>query len=141
MKATELRIGNNYKDVDGSIYDVLTINANKICGQCHDTEEPYDMDLIDCKPIDLTEEWLIRFKANKLMDGLFQLKISPLAGLTFFGLKKISNYYQMEIYGINPETEEEEKHSIVTVNAINYVHQLQNLVFTLTGEELKITDE
>jgi len=74
------------------------------------------------EPIPLTEEWLIKFGGVGVeMEGYPVYYINPFA---------------IEFY---------EKECVVHVGRsveikINHVHQLQNLYFALTGEELKIKE-
>lgn len=115
MKATELRIGN------WVMYSSkIQVNENKI-RECVDYPERF-------APIKLTEEWLERFGFK-------------LPAHTWIGDK-----FHLSEYG------EGSKHPnggvwVVAMNKnnaiiaeIQYVHQLQNLYFALTGEELQ-TDE
>jgi hypothetical protein len=80
-----------------------------------------DKILIDFTPIPLTEEWLLKFGFYKNIDtelfekGGFQIEISVLKCL--FYLPEFGDWHK----------------------EIEYVHQLQNLWFALTGEELTIT--
>ena len=109
MEAKELRIGNLVYDNLGGILKIKGINT--------------DSDLSHLKPIPLTEEWLIEFGFEEVsnewfLDGFnFHLYLSK-TGLVIRGLvifsKNVSNL------------------------KINYVHQLQNLYYALTNEELKI---
>lgn len=72
------------------------------------------------EPIPLTEEWLLRFGFNTISDRIF-----------FYG-----NFgYEFGI--TNRAVLKNEKH-FVLFPKIKYVHQLQNLYFALTGEELTL---
>ena len=72
---------------------------------------------LDYKSIPLTEEWLLKFgfKNNRL--GLFDCV-------------KVGDDIGYHIYFIGKHLKE-----------VQYVHQLQNLYFALTGYELEIKDE
>lgn len=78
----------------------------------------------DIKPIPLTEEWLLKF-------GFFTTKTGKLIDATLpnfrFSLHKSGNYDGFLFC---------EKDNVIT--NIDYVHQIQNLYFALTNEELKI---
>jgi len=123
MKATELRIGNwvkwNYEESsDGNAYPV---------------EFGYELDDIKnnpniVKPIPLTEEWLERlgFKIEfrwvndcRAVKGDFHITLDH-DGATVIG-------YPTSI-GM--------RNKWMFVQDIEYVHQLQNLYYALTGEEL-----
>jgi len=118
MKTNELRIGNWYgeysipKQADAFLIGRLAQieKANKIA--------------IDVSPIPLTEEWLLKFGFKQ--SGYF----------TFLGDK----YLRFKIGRMGAYTIDK-KEFIFEVNEhdlceIQYVHQLQNLYFALTGEEL-----
>jgi hypothetical protein len=76
----------------------------------------------ECNPIPLTEEWLERFGAKSDV-------VSSMFGLGNWISINLSNDGDFWIENITGE-----------VVVIKYVHQLQNLYFALTGEELQ-TDE
>jgi len=122
MKATELRIGNlvNAELASGNVIN-HTITALNIL-RISENDSVFKFE-----PIPLTEDWLVKFGFEK--DS------------------RSGNVYQVYYYGLNPETYD---HLIIikntgkgffysnAYNKINYVHQLQNLFHTLTGEELTI---
>jgi hypothetical protein len=114
MIANELRIG-NYVDFKGN----LQKDEDQIIKACDFTAIDFDSSLIE--PIPLTEEWLIKFGLKKEKDrgcGFNYTNNSKRFKLIYFdgayGLKN-SRYYN-----------------------IKHVHQLQNLYFALTGEELNL---
>ena len=113
MKANELRIGNL---VD---WDEKTIRS-KVKG-IHPSGNYLHLDngwvqLSRCEPILLTEEWLVRFGFEKLTKGgsIYKLKDFHVQDFSPLGIYECNNHIE-----------------------IKYVHQLQNLYFALTGEELK----
>jgi hypothetical protein len=71
----------------------------------------------DFEPILLTEEWLERFGFEEVDKKLFIHQLLPLS------IKKSIGFYMTNV-----------------TNEINSVHQLQNLYFALTGEELKLNE-
>ena len=105
MKANELRIGNWVETFEGVIQ----------------IQNGWEIDEgNECQPIQLTEEWLIRF-------GFDEIEMSiPVAYKTKSGfrIKEDQRGYWMQY-----------KYGTVI---IKHVHQLQNLYFALTGEELTI---
>lgn len=115
MKATELRIGN-------FIFlgkRVLKIEPNHISNLYYDKETEKLV-----SPIPLTEEWLLKFGFYDwidVLDGSFNWK------------KGYVNLSVYEIIGFCFNYDDGNEY----IN-IKYVHQLQNLYFALTGEELKI---
>lgn len=68
------------------------------------------------KPIPLTEEWLVKFGIGVEKGD----KIKHIKGM----------------YGIHFEMKKSSFHILPDIKHIKYVHQLQNLYFALTGEEL-----
>lgn len=129
MKPEELRIGNyvfynSNKNDDFVIIDRLTIHAG------------FERDLINkLKPIPLTEEWLLKFGFIKKPNGVYFIQLNDDYFLeiivnAFSGtLEKDADWFTSIYYPI-PE------HHITFVK--QYIHQLQNLYFALTGKELEI---
>lgn len=109
MKAKELRIGNLVeinapiinKVIAVDVYHISKIKKNKDC----------------CKPIPLTEEWLVNF-------GFYEREFSFDKG-SFYLTKRIG-----EKAYLYQETKSPFR--------VEFVHQLQNLYFALTGEELTL---
>jgi hypothetical protein len=92
------------------VYDTLgKVNRIDLEAITYIVKEPHNQ----VKPLPLTEEWLLKFgfENNKL--GLFDVR-------------KVVDDIAYHIYFIKTHLKE-----------IQYVHQLQNLYFALTGEELK----
>lgn len=127
MKANELRIGNYINDRTILYYKTGIIRAifvPDVLLSDPTTDEEWQPDIDVCDPIPLSEEWLIKFGFKKKA-GLHGyrwenkgIRIGQ-AGKTFF-----------IPFGID---EIKEAH-------INLVHQLQNIVHALTGEELTIKE-
>lgn len=122
MKSSELRV-NNYVVKDLSIDDLEEIIV-----------KPYDLlsnDVLEnLFPIKLTKEWLLVF-------GFVQDKIDKSFVLNSFSIfldKRIKdNIYLKSIDGFGNFT-----WNAASGLKVQYVHQLQNLYFALTNEELKI---
>lgn len=121
MKANELRIGNDI-NIGGSTIDTyqtfkptkVTINILKAIIE-ENIDRP-DAILSMFQPIPLTEEWLVKLG---------------------FKFNSDSNVYSIDNFFIYTEAYNK---IIITydclMRSIGYVHQLQNLYFALTGEEL-----
>jgi len=115
MKASELRIGNyvQAKSLEKYIYESpVLINEGYF--------EMILNNLIDIKPIPLTEDWIVRFGFKK---------------------NKYGYYVNNTIHFLIGETDETLGKIILAVNLdktviVEHVHQLQNLYFALTGQEL-----
>jgi len=112
MKANELRIGNLAVNFIGEVFEV---NGNTIANfDSNEFGKP--------KPIPLTEEWLIKMGFEKSKsDNYLRLMIIIEDGtewLTFLN-PNVINFNDRGIFCL-------------------FVHELQNLFFALTGEELEI---
>lgn len=115
MKANELRIGNYIKDPYNKTIRLVSV----------------EKDASMLTPIPLTEEWLVRFGFKKLVNScsyfITDILYLALCNNDFF---IVSTEYEDEEppFLYHPEV----AHKL----EIKYVHQLQNLYFSLTGEEL-----
>lgn len=124
MKAQELRIGNLvWDDYSGEmiVFGVITGGVNPRVELRKSEKLPagsYDVDKIQGIP--LTEDWLKRFgwAENKKFEFFGE-----------FGLVPQGQLYCMA---------RSDAYSVTLFIAIEYVHQLQNLYFALTGEELTL---
>ncbi len=132
MKAHELRIGNwveinnpEYRPNDtGKIARVVQISELKgdVYLEIIDQYEGYFGQFLKyIKPIPLTEQWLLEFgfeKSNhyKISTGKGVILVNNFEFYVYSGLG-IAEEYGFEV-------------------SIKYVHQLQNLYYALTGEEL-----
>jgi len=122
MKASELRIGNivrygaNNRVLDAELFLQLLKYTT-----------PFD-------PIPLTEEWLLKFGFDKVGIALTSIAIAPLNLPCTFNLPNTPFSFCQGKLILTTGTGD------FCVN-IEYVHQLQNLYFALTGEELKQQDK
>lgn len=133
MEARELRIGNlveypNWNN-DGSpayfkIRDIYT-DDNKI-GLTNGIIQVPSTKLDYIIPVLLTREWLDRFG--------FYSEIIHESDTAIYVLKDLSFY--IDYYSLQPI----DSGFPIVKYKIKYVHQLQNLYFSLTGEELIIKD-
>ena len=113
MNASELRINNLVMDEN---YNIVTITHEDFMGVNDDGGFPL-------RPIPLTEEWLVKF-------GFIQ---------TIIGFESVNEYFpfSIEINSLGvAELYIEFYGGDKYKKLIKYVHQLQNLYFALTGEEL-----
>lgn len=111
MKATELRIGNLVNENS----EVIKIRQETLC----DFANGY----VVFEPILLTEEWLLKFGFKK-------------PAHTWCG--DVFHLTEWDKYPIN-WCVAMNKNNAVIIQKLKYVHQLQNLYFALTGEELELT--
>ena len=127
MDAKELRIGNliKYTDYPNLKDDLL---GKVICVTGGDISFMSDCNVAYLEPIKLTEDLLIKFGFNK--DGRV-IKTYAMIG----------NEINFKIL-VNTENEFYFYPSVAIKWSVRlkYVHQLQNLYFALTGEELDVTN-
>ena len=132
MKANELRIGNWVKsNVSANVLRFTTYQFNDL------------NEILSCsppkpklEPILLTEEWLVKFGFEK-----YQMNMSK--NIDLFGGGKQLSFSGDYLYLIDSENPNTTPTDIILlwnkdVMKKFYVHQLQNLYFALTGEELEI---
>jgi hypothetical protein len=129
MKASELRIGNLVK-YDNRIFEIDSIA--KVFPTLNTSE--FGIGVVDynnIEPILLTEEWLLKFGFTlgyskwgyDIPNWMFDLT-------AFIGIGLNGNKKWFNVYCINGEIKQ-------ILYSIHYVHQLQNLYFSLTGQELE----
>lgn len=126
MKKEELRIGNWVVDttcgvvtVDLVGYNIIGINTNGSSS----TQTSFG----NIQPIPLTEEWLLRFgfEENQIEVKLPHSEWHTEGCLTVHadgGCSLLNYTWEAEI----------------ELNPVQYIHQLQNLYFALTGQELTL---
>jgi hypothetical protein len=102
---------------------------NKVFGTT--TSGSYD---IECELILLTEEWLLKFGFKKENNTIYSIsdKLSSSEVGKWYFFKNENNSF-------TPHIKRENKFSWIG-KEIKYVHQLQNLYFALTGEELLLKE-
>lgn len=148
LKAQELRIANLIKGIyhdydDGideeieneTICEVVTLDVSgsgdySIYVYSDENIENFS----DFKPIPLTEEWLLKFGFDKVGIALTSIAIAPLNLPCTFNLPNTPFSFCQGKLILTTGTGD------FCVN-IEYVHQLQNLHFALTGEELELKNE
>jgi hypothetical protein len=127
MKATELRIGNlvNYITAEGDVL-TSTIDWQDLKWL---SEDEKGFNLVH-NLIPLTEDFLLKFGFEKTYNSQFRLKFDHIKHQEIgFDFSKVEDKSMQgfRFYG----------HYI----KIHHVHQLQNLFFALTGEELTLKNQ
>jgi hypothetical protein len=127
MTAAELRINNWYKNMS-------------IDNPFNQIKYGHEIDYVAvyCEPIPLTEEWLLKFGFEKGNHNWFRLYFDydNLADSDCFTYNINSKMLCLESF-----YDGEKKGSIQLLSlGEKHVHQLQNLYFALTNEELKISE-
>ena len=114
MKANEIRLGSYVIDV----FNPKNPTERQIDFDDLAMLENYKNHPLPFKPIPLTEEWLLKFGFLKCDNGSFYI--------SFWGRDYYYNDCTLTMRGVNIQSK------------IEYVHQLQNLYFALTNEELTL---
>jgi len=130
MKASELRIG-NYVMAINNYMDVFVIHAiygQKFLNIRSSEYKNYETTIKDVKPIELTEEWMLEFGFKKDLDKSFMKN-----DISIF----LDKRYKTNIY---LQANDSGYGWFGFEKRIDYVHELQNLYFALTGEELTINN-
>lgn len=127
MKASELRIGNLIEQPNG-------INTVFLIDDFEGEESVNSFYIKDISPITLTEEWLIKFGfvQDKEQSDFPESRLWFKEALQYIIRDKDSEYLSKQrahYFGYPIE------------NEIKYVHQFQNLYFSLTGNELNTGGE
>lgn len=124
MKSTELRIGNLFQDQNGNLLEVAELTEDNQVFKVVDRSKFPLPDGWQSEPIHITEEWLERL------------------GFVVGSLKRWTTKYYMfhSFWYIN--FKRDGFCSFIAFDCFlkeaQYVHQLQNLYFALTGEELTL---
>ena len=126
IKANELRIG-NFIEYDGRIFQIDTI-SNEFPTLNTDEFGIGVVDWNNIQPIPLTEEWLLNFGfgIDEEYDNTFIDNTSLKNEIIRVSID--SHYFTIDLFC----------GQVLEIPNIKYVHQLQNLYFALTGEELTI---
>jgi hypothetical protein len=114
MKASELRIWNFIENTDSQMASYMVVNADVI------KQNELKM-YASLESIPLTEEWLLKFGFEK----------------TYIGYDEKYPFFEKGLIIIDACDFTIETASGLVIE-IKYVHQLQNLYFALTGEELTL---
>jgi hypothetical protein len=124
MKANEMRIGNLVKLLEGTVFTISSIEQKGFTVQ--NKEETTWIEAEEFEPIPLTEELLLKFGFKKTMQWTFSKELVSNLNLVYYlGEKGWSIGYK----------------NYSDFSNLKYVHQLQNLWFSLTGKELQLTDK
>ena len=123
MKSEELRL-NNYVMCRGALSKIISINENTIGYKKTNGIGEQNIPLKFVQPIPLTEEWLLKFGFEKHPEKITNV-FFKLAGRCLIEYDLTNNIVDLV-----------KRVSFDLFIEIEYVHQLQNLVFSLTGEEL-----
>ena len=132
MEAKDLRIGNWFL-ADTEENNFKQINANEILDFNDDPLDDY------YKPIPLTEDWLLKFGFEKVIyeSDDFGYETNYELDIKGVGYISYSDDFSCALFG-SKESSKNELGFLPNWDNCKYVHQLQNLYFALTGEELTL---
>lgn len=128
MKVEELRIGNLVEVFDESPTKVLAI-SDKYIALRFDSTKYMMAELNQIVPIPLTDEWLVKFGFEKYTSNHYYISVLQ-RGRVHVYLETNFSDASVELGNISGYAFGYPK--------VKHVHQLQNLYFALTGEELTI---
>ncbi len=129
MKITDFRIGNLIHYFSEGENSVISVNTGTLQWMQDDNKQ---FNMVH-SPIDLTEEWLVNF--GFVIDDS-QYGIAWNNGHEWHSIYLVP--YENGIASVIKTHGVGTERNIMNLCEIKYVHQLQNLYFALTGEELKI---
>ncbi len=137
MIASEFRIGNliQYEQIVKPICEIDMLREYEDLVECVTLPEKdsegrvwtYSKKwIVDCEPIEITEEWLLRFGFNKIAGKVSVFEKSR--------LRLVLGYGGCMCYLID---EDNTNGYYIPNGGIKYIHQLQNLFFAFTSTELQ----
>jgi hypothetical protein len=140
MEANELRIGNYVtEEVLGKCevyeihYDTVWVLVNNITIEGKENTRSFHLSINHLNPIPLTEEWLLKFGFKE------QIGFSKIIGLDLLKSFEVAHndldkwycYFRNFNKGLLDDF-------VLLRSDLKHVHQIQNLYFALTNEELTI---
>lgn len=133
MKANEIRIGNIFLHTnENGTFNVVVKEVLESGINTHFNNGTWFIGLDNIRPIPLTEEILIKAGFERGGYNLVEVTHPKYPRLFFvLGEEFKSIWWNYNISGTFKECEPSQIE-------ITYLHQLQNLIFALTGEEIKI---
>ena len=118
MKKEHLRIG-NLVSVYANTYRVLTIDNSFVRGIDEENQTYSIIPLKHLKPIELNDEWLFKLGFEKKMGSGIFLRETDINKMDYYNDTVIFDDWFTKLQ-----------------RQIQHLHQLQNLYFALTGEEI-----
>ena len=125
MRAKELRIGNYvnvfwWSGITGT-YEKTLLKISLVCESHIRCQEDQASNFDEIEGVSLNEEWLLNFGFVKQTETAFTLTLK-----------------QFDISITNSVCAIETDEDVISLNHIEHVHQLQNIFFSLTGEDLTL---
>jgi len=132
MKANELRLGNLAKTKDKDLLEVRGIESDNVTYYVINRDRYPLPEGWKAEPIPLTEEWLLKFGYKHFQSE----HIYSEWALVIDGILKYK-IFQSSYTGVETFTFPNSNKPVT----LKHVHQLQNLYFALTGNELTIKEQ
>lgn len=123
MKASELRIGNYIKKDGGALWRVSGVFLGNDTVVVVTDDVHFTLPLSEFSPIPITEEWLLKFG--------FEIK-----GIANYVTIDFTTYQKGRVIVNDANWIDYDGNWLDMDYKLEYAHQLQNLYFALTGEEL-----
>jgi ribosomal protein L33 len=92
------------------------------------------------KPVPISEEWLLKLGFIKSDEDLFELSLPTDRSQELFVFEIWTRIETGMVINIGVTQGSHPDQTDVGLNHIKYVHQLQNLYFAITGEELEVKE-
>ncbi|WP_428743193.1 hypothetical protein [Tenacibaculum sp.] len=129
IETKELRIGNYFIGHDNKVFEWSLFHFALL-----QNETGITLDEIIKEPISLTEDWLLRFGFERVDTQFYKKEI----GGNVFILVNYNKRSTGCFGAVTFETDLKEDSYVGHIKKrCKYIHELQNLYFSLTGEELK----
>lgn len=137
MTSSELRIGNclKHKNYPDMAFHVVGLNGTLVqieSGQIHGYFEHHRVEC-DVEPIELTKEWLVKLGFTSNDVGVCMIKGWDYMGWKELELMKTNNGY----WAILSNHASGEETARVNLRVVEFVHELQNLYYMLSNDELQ----
>ena len=131
----DLRIGNYIKTKEDKFhfYEILQINRGSICIEDAISDEFESVDIIDVEPIKISKDWLEKLGFIFIIRNMWELKIDFYTKLQFY--ENQDEYITLFVQNYNNGERISDTH--LAIKNAKYIHQVQNLYFSLIGSELR----
>ena len=131
LKCTDLRIG-NYVNIEGDVVKVKEIYEKSIHYANSEYESYATEDFI--QPIELTGDILINIGFKKGYNEIYSMALCTDYYDYYISYQNVKdNKYSFVAYGYNGDLKRQ-----IRLDNIQYLHELQNVFFSFTNQELEI---
>lgn len=140
---SKVRHTNNHGTFDFDVFEILDAGINVIYEY---TGGLWFIKYEELTPIELTEEWLLKLGFTQTTDNgevkSYQLYIKEENWFFQYDIiqRRNKEYWSGIVFKLYADGGYDDSGELDLVEKIKYVHQLQNIFFALTGEELTIKE-